>query len=270
MHSQADTAAGRRPRFMILGPLTVYRDDGTPVDVTAPLQRQVLATLLLHAGQACTRRWLARAVWDQDMPRDPGGTLRSVVYQLRRRLGPAGAALESPDDGHTYMFTGLGCAVDAGLFEDLASQGRSAWYAGDISAAADLFAAAGGLWRSPVLADVPLTAAVADARSRLLRAREDVEDLWTDARLALGGHYALIGELRALTARAPLREHAWAQLMTALYRAGRPGDAMAEFAKAEAALYGEYGTGPGPELAELRCQITAGRAGLLSAAPMLA
>jgi DNA-binding SARP family transcriptional activator len=267
MHSQADAAAGGRPRFLILGPLTVCGEDGTPVPVSAPLQRRVLATLLLHAGQPCTGRWLARAVWGENLPGDPGETLRTVLRRLRRSLGPAGSCLKSPDNGYTYMFSAGDGEVDAGLFEDLASRGRIAWYGGDTPAAAGLFAAAARLWQAPALADVPPTAAVTGARDRLLRAREDVEDLWRDARLALGGHSAVIGEMRDLLGLDPLREHAWAQLMVALYRDGRPAEALAAFRQAEAALHGEYGTGPGPELTELRGQITAGRTELL-AAPM--
>ena len=49
------------------------------------------------------------------------------------------------------------------------------------------------------------------------------------AELALGHHATLVSEIEALIARHPLRERLWADLMLALYRAGRQGDALAAF-----------------------------------------
>jgi DNA-binding SARP family transcriptional activator len=263
-HPGADTGEPA-PRFLILGPVTIYGDDGTPVPVGPPLQRRVLATLILFAGQPCTGRWLARAIWGERPPADPGGTLRKVAYRLRQSLGPSASCLESPDDGYSYKFSAAKDATDKGQFEDLARRGREAWYQDDFQGAAELLAAAVRLWRDPALADVPATPALVKtgARQRLLRARDDVADLWMDARLALGGHHEAITELRELLDRDPLREHSWAQLITALYRDGRPRDAAAAYRAAAAVLQDDYGTGPGPELTDLYSQITPGRAGLL-------
>jgi DNA-binding SARP family transcriptional activator len=273
MHSQADADAGSDPRFLILGPLAIHGNDGTPVPVARPLDRKVLATLLLRAGHPCPVGWLAGAVWGEDemMPADPAGALRSSVYRLRRQLGAAGLSLLSvADSGFSYKVGADASMVDAGRFEDLARRGRIAYYRDEYTAVASLSAAAIRLWRGPILADVPDTVALADIRGGLLRAREDVEDLWMDARLALGLHRAAVSELRERLACNRLREHVWAQLMLALFRDGKPEEAQAEFRNAQNALNEEYGMGPGPELCELHCQISAGGAGLLAAAPILA
>ena len=62
----------------------------------------------------------------------------------------------------------------------------------------------------------------------------------------------------------PLREHAWAQLMLALYRSGRTAEALQAFCDAQAALRAEYGCDPGPELTEIRRQVAAGSPDLLA------
>jgi len=54
-----------------------------------------------------------------------------------------------------------------------------------------------------------------------------------DADLACGRHRELGGELESLVARYPLRERFWAQLMLALYRSGRQGEALGAFERAQ-------------------------------------
>lgn len=262
-HAGADTG-GPAARFSILGPLDVRSDDGSPVPVSPPQNRQLLATLLLHAGARCSNRFLAQAIWDKRPPGDPGQSLRTAIWGLRRSLGASGRRLESSGGGHGYQFTAEPGEVDTGLFYDRARQGYRAWYRGEVALAARLLAAAAGLWRDPALADVPDTPALKDARDTLAGARLDVEELRMDIRLALGGHREVIGDLRRILEGDPLREHAWAQLMLALYRSGRTAEALQAFCDAQAALRAEYGRDPGPELPEIRRQVAAGSPDLLA------
>jgi DNA-binding SARP family transcriptional activator len=262
-HAAADTG-GSAARFSILGPLDVRSDDGALVPVSPPQNRQLLATLLLFAGAPCSSRFLARAIWDERPPGNPGHSLRTAIWGLRRSLGASGRRLESSGGGRRYQFTAEPGEVDTGLFYDRARQGYRAWYRDEVTLAARLLGEAAGLWRDPALADVPDTPALADARDTLVRARLDVEELRVDTRLALGGHREAVGELRRILDGDPLREHAWAQLIVALYRSGRTADALQAFCDAQAALRAEYGCDPGPELTEIRREVAAGSRDLLA------
>jgi DNA-binding SARP family transcriptional activator len=78
-------------RFGVLGSLLVH-DGDAPIEVRSPLQRAVLATLLVHAGQPVAADALAETVWDGKPPRAAMTTLRTHVMRLRRVLGPRAAA----------------------------------------------------------------------------------------------------------------------------------------------------------------------------------
>jgi DNA-binding SARP family transcriptional activator len=258
---RAAGAGGHAPAapFAILGPLAIS-DRGTvcPEPSSGTLPGRVLAVLILQAGTPCRAAWIADAVWGQHLPADAPGTVRTVVAGLRRSLGALKTRLESAESG--YLFRAAPGETDLGQFRDMARRGREAWYRDDAAAAAGLLAAAAAQWRDPALADVPDTELLRPARCELARERADVQDLLVDARLLLGEHDTVIGELRSAVAADPLREHAWAQLMRALDRSGRPAAALEAYREARAALHRGLGMAPGPEIAELRRQL-ASRAG---------
>src|SRR3984885_1800790 len=78
-----------------------------------------------------------------------------------------------------------------------------------------------------------------------------------EADLMLGGHGELAGELEALVRAHPLRERLWGQLMVALYRSGRQGDALGAYQRARTVLAGELGVDPGLELRTLEAAVLA-------------
>jgi hypothetical protein len=79
-----------------------------------------------------------------------------------------------------------------------------------------------------------------------------------EAQLWLGGHERLVPQLRELTGQYPLRERFHAQLMLALYRCGRQGEALAAYQDARRTLVEELGVEPGPQLRDLHGRILAG------------
>ena len=115
-----------------------------------------------------------------------------------------------------------------------------------------LFAEALGLWRGRPFADLDDEPFVRDAIVVLDEAWLVAMEQRIEADLALGRHAQLVGELRALVRRHPLRERLRAQLMLALYRSGRQAEALEAYADARRTLVDELGLEPGPELQRLQ------------------
>jgi DNA-binding SARP family transcriptional activator len=187
--------------------------------------------------------------------------LHALVYQLRRRLaalepGRGGARLARAGTGYRLVL-GPG-ELDVTEFGDLAERGREAVRAGETAAARELFAQALGLWRGAALADAaPLCRRLAGEAALLEEARLAVVEERVGCDLALGRHGEVAGELAGLAAEFPMREKLAALLMTALYRCGRRGEALAVYDAARRVLAGELGLDPGPELAGLQAQVLA-------------
>ena len=76
-----------------------------------------------------------------------------------------------------------------------------------------------------------------------------------DADLALGADAELIGELEGLIASNPLQERLRAQLMLAMYRAGRQADALEVYRQMSELLREELGLEPSRGLQELERQV---------------
>jgi len=237
-------------RFRILGPLEITDDAGRPVAVTRRLHRSALSLLLLNAGRPCSTTSLAAGIWGDSPPLSPDVSLRSCVYGIRKAL-PDTRRLRTHPAG--YLITAGPGELDLDDFRDLARRGRFALDGGDLRLAATLLSRAVELWREPPLADLPAV----PARERLLGERKEAQDALTDARLAVGEHRQVLTDLRAVVAADPLHEHAWAQLITALYRTGARTEALAAFGRLRMTLISAYGIDPGPELQELHRRVLA-------------
>src|SRR5436305_1862056 len=82
----------------------------------------------------------------------------------------------------------------------------------------------------PVGVEAAAAEVVATAAARLEELRLGAVEDRVEAELALGTDPAVvIADLDTLTAAYPLRERAWALLVTALHRAGRGAEALASF-----------------------------------------
>jgi DNA-binding SARP family transcriptional activator/Tfp pilus assembly protein PilF len=251
-------------RFAILGPLLVH-DGETQIDVPRGRQRVLLAALLIRAGDTVPADVLAEIIWDGAPPPGAQTTLRSHVLRLRRVLGSGAGARVRTRFG-AYMVEAMPEEVDALLFAQLSRQGDQAVRAGDWARASAVLGEALALWRGAPLADVPsewLRREVRDLEAMRLQA----EERRADAALALGGAAELVPGLQWLAGQHPLRERFHGQLMLALYRCGRRGEALAAYQRARDVLVEELGAEPGSELQQLHQQILAADPALIPAGP---
>ena len=249
--------------FRILGPVEV-RAQGRPLAVAGGRQRALLALLLLHAGEPVSRDRLIEGLWGA---RPPGGapkTMQAVVSRLRRALGGEAARLVSGTSGYRLLVEPD--ELDLERFERLCAEGRRALAAGRPERAAARLRAALEEWRGPALADVSLEPFAPPEVARLEELRAGAVEDRIEAELALGRGAELVGELEGLVARDPLRERLRAQLMLALYRAGRQGEALDSYRDTVLTLDAELGVRPGPELERLQQAILAHEPALLRSA----
>ena len=245
----------------LLGAVEVGPAGGVMAPVAQPRLRVLLGLLGVTEGRVVTTEALVDGLWGEEWSPGRERNLHALVYQLRRRL----AALEPGKGrgrlaraGAGYRLTLGPGELDVAAFRDLARLGREAARAGDAAGARELFGQALGLWRGAALADAaPLCGRLAGEAARLEEARLAVVEERIGCDLALSRHGEVAGELAGLAAEFPLRERLTALLMTALYRCGRRGEALAAYEGARRRLAGELGLDPGPELAGLQAQVLA-------------
>jgi DNA-binding SARP family transcriptional activator len=233
--------------FRILGPLEVV-DAGRTVPLGAAKQRALLAILVLRAGEVVAAERLADELWGERPPRTALHTIQVYVSALRKALAQDGVLVTRPPG---YALQAGREDVDLGRFELLFEQGRRARAGGDAERAADLLREALALWRGPALADFAYEPFAQAAAERLEELRFAALEERVEADLALGRHAELVPELEALVREHPLREQPRAQLMLALYRAGRQAEALAVYQDTRRALLDELGIDPGPALQRL-------------------
>ncbi|WP_043624718.1 BTAD domain-containing putative transcriptional regulator [Nonomuraea candida] len=237
-------------RFGVLGPLAVWTEEGEPLRIPEAKVRALLADLLVQEGRPVSADRLIDDLWEEDLPRNPGNALQQKVSQLRRALNDAepGARDLVGHGPAGYRLTVEADAVDQGQFAVLVSR---AYAAADARTKSALLADALALWRGPALADFADAAFAAPAIARLEAARLDALEERAEARLELGEHGTLAGELAALAARHPLRERLQAAYLTALYAAGRQAEALEAYERVRRLLADELGADPGPRLTTL-------------------
>jgi DNA-binding SARP family transcriptional activator/tetratricopeptide (TPR) repeat protein len=251
-------------RFAVLGPLGVTDGTGQQVELAGPRQRVLLAALLLHANVPVRAEELAETVWDGSPPPAAVTTLRSYIRRLRHALGAEGVRrITARYPG--YLICVQEPELDVLEFQALCQTAGTALRSGDWASTSASAARALKLWRARPLLDVP-SQMLADAFvPELERLRLQVLEHCFEARLHLGEHQELTGELRELTAQHPLRERFHAQLMLALAGTGRQAEALEVYAEARQLLVSELGIEPGPELRDLHQQILAGNIPLVTA-----
>jgi DNA-binding SARP family transcriptional activator len=248
--------------FRLLGPIEA-RAEGRPLALAGARQRALLSVLLLHAGEPVSRERVIADLWGERPPAGAVKTVQAVVSRLRRALGGEATRLVSSAAG--YRLRVEPDELDLGRFERLCAEGRRALAAGRHEHAAARLRAALGEWRGPPLADVAFEPFAPPEVARLEDLRAAAVEDRVDADLAMGRGAELVGELEGLVAAEPLRERLRGQLMLALYRAGRQGEALDVYRDAVRTLDSELGLRPGPELERLQQAILAHDPALLRA-----
>ena len=220
--------------YRLLGPIEV-RVDGQILNIGGLRQRALLAVLLLRANEPVSRDVLAEHLWQQQQPPGAPHAIDVYVSRLRKVLAPDGRRTLMTVPGGYLLQVGPD-ELDVYRVERLAKEGHNELAAGAPATAAERFSAALALWRGDALADLRYEPFFQVEIAQLEDLRIGVFEDRIGADLALGRHASLIGELGRLVAAHPLRERLAAQLMVALYRCGRRGEALAGYDRVRAIL----------------------------------
>src|SRR6201992_1707599 len=168
--------------------------------------------------------------------------------------------------GGGYLLRAEAGSLDLVRFEQYIDAGERALAAGNPAGAARVWSKGLALWRGEPLAEIADEPFARAETSRMRERRLAALQARIDADLALGREATVVGELESLVDANPFRERFRAQLMLALYRAGRQGEALAVYARTRALLIDELGIEPGEALRELQRRILTQDPGLVRAA----
>ena len=241
--------------FRALGPIVVVRDD-VAVDLGPPKQRAVLALLLVHRNTALPADRILEHLWGDDGD-GKLNALRVHVSRLRDALDPErsrgeDSVLETVGNG--YRLNADDDHVDVARFETLTATGRTLLRT-DPSRAATTLRTALELWRGSPYEDFIYDEFVQAEVHRLSEIRIDAIEDRIEADLATGLAGQLVSELEALRQDHPLRERLAAHQALALYRSGRPAEALRAIDRFRRHVGDELGIEPSPRVLHLEEQI---------------
>ena len=244
-------------RVGVLGPVTVWNGN-EELRVGQPRQQAVLGILAMRANRVISRGELVDAVWGQDPPASAEGGIYTYVAGLRRIIEPT-RSVRGP--GRVLVSSGAGYVLhlvpgqpDAVAFEQHLVRARQLRKNGDPVGAVDALESALGLWRGVAFAGVPGPFAETE-RVRLAELRSGAAEERADVLLSLGRHEEVVPDLTALVTDHPLRERMRGLLMIALYRCGRPAEALRVFQDGRRVLAEELGIDPGTDLSRIHQQV---------------
>lgn len=239
-------------QFHALGGVSL-NEDGTEVGIGGPRQRRLLAMLLIHRNRVVSVDRLAEAVFAGEPTPAASTTLRSYIARIRKVVDGSGSA-EVVTQAPGYVLRLPAEAFDVARFEAAVAD-ASALPAGEEATAAAVLRDALGLWRGDPYAEFADEDWARPEAQRLIEVRLVALERLYDAELACGRAVELIPELDSLVAEHPLRDGFRAQLVLALYRAGRQADALQAITAHRAALVEELGLDPAPALQDLERRI---------------
>ncbi|BBB01290.1 putative transcriptional regulator [Actinacidiphila reveromycinica] len=238
----------------ILGPLVVGASDRDAAP-SAPKPRQLLALLAVRAGRVVPVDLLVEELWESSPPPSALTTVQTYIVLLRRLLAKCLRVSSAAVAQEVLTYTGWGYQLsadegthDATDFARHAALGRRALAEGDNGRASAALREALARWRGPALVDVRTGPHLLAHQVSLEEQRMGTVEQRIEADLRLGRHHEVIGELSGLVVQHPLHENIHSLLMVALYRSGRPGQALATFQQLHQNLRDELGMEPSPRI----------------------
>jgi DNA-binding SARP family transcriptional activator/tetratricopeptide (TPR) repeat protein len=224
-----------------------------PVSLGPARQRAVAALLAVHPNSTVHREAIIDVLWPDGPPGSAVTVVQSHVSRLRKVLDgrPGSAVLVST--GTSYRLDVGPGELDLLAFQQLAAQARRA-APGDPAAACRQFEQALELWEGEPLADVDVLA-VHPAVAGLTQLHASVITEYAQLASEAGRAGMALPQLRALTVREPLNEHAHALLMTCLAASGQQAHGLQVYEDLRQRLDKQLGVRPGPELASTHLRI---------------
>jgi DNA-binding SARP family transcriptional activator/WD40 repeat protein len=249
----------------VLGPLQVGVD-GRVVPLRGVRQRRLMAALVAMPNRVVSSDRLVDMVWGDTPPDGAGAALAKDVYRVRTALGSVGAAGLVVTQPPGYRLVVDEDRLDAGRFASLVAEGQQILDS-DPTRALSVLNEALALWRGPAWAEFAGEDFARPLVSGLDELRALAVECQVDAMLALGRHEEVVSELQHTVASYPLRERPRAQLMRALYLAGRHAEALTVYREFRATLMDELGLEPSAALRALEQDILQQRAELPMSRP---
>ncbi|MEU8221985.1 BTAD domain-containing putative transcriptional regulator [Kribbella sp. NPDC048915] len=232
----------------LLGPVDVSRD-GAPVSGLSGRLRSLLAVLALAAPDPVPVETIGRRIWGDDPPDNLRPSVQSLVFRLRRLLGPD-AAVDYISS--SYALRIAPDRVDVLRFRQLID---TATNLDDPTAQRDRLSSALALWRGEPFGGVDSEWLEHFQAPALVETYLSAVERRTDLDLAAGRYDDALPELRALAAAHPLRESLWLRLLTVLNRCGRPAEALTLYEQLRARLADGLGADPDAQLRALHAEL---------------
>lgn len=235
---------------------------------SAPKVCQVLALLLLRANHVVGVDAITEELWGDMPPQSAMTTTQTYVYQLRRMFRRIEAGNDGPPVIVTrtpgYLLQIEPHQIDANEFAQSVEIGRDLLQQRRPAEARRHLNDALALWRGRALSNVNYGRLLEAHAAYLDEEKISALALRIQCDLQLGRQAELISELREIVSAYPFNEWFHAQLIDALYRTGRRGEALRAYQNLRQLLGSELGLEPSVELQRLQFDMLNGGQRLVS------